>query len=287
MLQQLCKRFANDVGLAFAMLAALVALVPASVFGQALPQGSQSRMPEFEVGSVRPSGPGQRELNGFYTYPGGRIVGHGCMLEYLIMIAYHVQRFQISGGPGWTDLRGGERFDLEAKPSDSSSSAHWETSSPKIYPGEEERQMLQSLLANRFQLRVHRDVKQGPVYILRLGEGREKLKLTPPKDKTGYSWAGGIGGGYPDGDGLRGINISMPEFAGRLSDWLERPVIGETALQGSFDFEFHSGQEDPNSNFEITTSILASVKGLGLNLKAAKGPVETIVIDHVERPSEN
>ncbi len=269
------------------MLAVLYALVPVSVLGQASSHGGQSRTPEFGVASVRPSGPGQREANGFYTYPGGRIVGHGCTVEYLVMIAYDAQLFQISGGSSWTKISSEERFDLEAKPPESSRSAHWETGSPKIYPGEEERQMLQSLLSERFKLRVHREVKQGPVYLLRLGAERKKLKLTPSKDKAEFPWAGGIGGGLPDGDGLRGTNISMSEFAGRLSYWLERPVIDETGLKGSFDFEFHSGDEDSNSSVELTSSILSSVKGIGLNLRPATGPVESIVIDHVERPSEN
>lgn len=244
-------------------------------------------MPEFEVASVRPSGPNPREVNGFYTYEGGRIAGHGCTIEYLVMIAYNVQRFQISGAPGLTKMSNEERFDLEAKPPESSRSSHWETSSPKNYPGEEERQMLQSLLAERFKLQVHREVRQGPVFILRLGAEGKKLKLTPSKDKTEYSWAGGIGGGLPGGDGLRGMNISMREFTVRLSSWLERPVMDETGLQGAFDFEFHSGEEDVNSNIDVTTSIVSSLKGVGLNLSPAKGPVETIVIDHVERPSEN
>lgn len=248
--------------------------------------GGQARLPEFEVASVRPSGPGLREVNGFYTYPGGRIVGHGCTVEYLVMIAYNVQRFQIAGGPGWSKISNEERFELEAKPPESSRSAHWETSSPKNYPGEEERGMLQSLLAERFKLEVHREVRQGPVYVLKLGAERTKLKLSPSKDKAEFPWAGGTEG-LPGGDGLRGMNISMPEFAVRLSSWLERHVIDETGLQGSFDFEFHSGERDAASNADVNSSILMSLKGIGLKLSPAKGPVETIVIDHVERPTEN
>lgn len=269
------------------MLAAFGILFPSFVCGQASAAAGQSLAPEFEVASVRPSGPDMREINGFYTYPGGRVVGHGCTVEYLVMIAYNVQLFRISGGPSWTQVLSEERFELEAKPPESSRSAHWETNSPKIGPGEEERQMLQSLLAERFKLQVHREVKQGPVYILRLGAERKKLKLTPPKDKEGYPWAGSIAGGLPGGDGLRGTNISMPELAGRLSSWLERPVLDETGLKGSFDFEIHSDDEDVNSRIDVTTSIVSSLKGVGLNLSPAKGPVETIVIDHVERPSEN
>ncbi len=83
------------------------------------------------------------------------------------------------------------------------------------------------------------------------------------------------------------MNISMPELTYRMSSWLERPVIDRTGLQGSFDFEVQDGDQDSNSSIELATSILTSLKGLGLDLKAAKGPVETIVIDNVERPSAN
>jgi uncharacterized protein (TIGR03435 family) len=249
------------------------------------PQRTQVAFPAFEVASVRPSNPNQREVGGFYTYPGGRIVGKGCTLKYLIMIAFNVQDFQISGGPGWIADAGGERFDIQAKPPDDSLSAQWKTNSPKTYPGPEEREMLQSLLADRFRLAVHRETKEGPVYIL--SKGPSDLKLTPPKDTNEFPWAGGIGAGLPGGDGIRGMNISMAEFAARLSQWLGRPVTDKTGVEGSFDFEFHSGDADPNSSTDITDSILRSIRGIGLNLKPSKGPIQAIVVDHVEQPLPN
>ncbi len=186
MFHQSNKQISDRIRPALGIFGVLSALVPFSIYGQSPSLNRQSRLPEFEVASIRPSGPGQKEVGGFYTYPGGRIVGHGCTLGYLVMIAYNVQRFQISGPPGWAEPWGGERFEIEAKPPDSSSSSHWGTSSPKILPGEEERQMLQSLLADRFQLQLHCEIREGPVYALRLGEKREKLKLSSPKDKTEY-----------------------------------------------------------------------------------------------------
>jgi len=271
-------------------IAALILLHSPWAIAQTQSQRPQTRpasagLPVFEVASVRPSSPDERGVGVFYTYPGGRIVARGCDLKYLIMIAFNVQDFQISGDPDSISHDHGQRFDIQAKPPDSSLSAHWETGSAKIYPGPEERQMLQSLLADRFHLAVHRDTREGPVYVLSRGSG--DLKLTPPKDKNEFPWAGGIGGGLPDGDGIHGINISMPELAKRLSSWLGRPVIDKTGMQGSFDFEFRSGENDSQSSTDITDSILTSTKGIGLNLKSARGPVETIVIDHVEQLSPN
>jgi uncharacterized protein (TIGR03435 family) len=83
------------------------------------------------------------------------------------------------------------------------------------------------------------------------------------------------------------MNISMPAFAARLSSWLGRPVVDRTGIEGSFDFEFQSGDDDPQSSIDIADSILTSIKGIGLSLKSARGPVETIVVDHVEQLSPN
>jgi uncharacterized protein (TIGR03435 family) len=246
-------------------------------------QSTQTALPSFEAASVRPSSPNEPETGGFYTYPGGRIVARGCSVKLLIMIAFDLQDFQIASGPSWAD--GGERFDIQAKPPDSSLSAQWKTSSTKISPGLEEREMLQSLLADRFHLVAHREIKEGSVYILR--RGSNDLKLTTPKNENEYPWAGGISGGLPGSDGIRGTNISMPQLATRLSSWLGRPVIDKTGIQGSFDFEFHSGEDDSSSSMDITDSILTSINSIGLNLKSSRGPVETIVIDHVEGPSPN
>jgi len=249
---------------------------------QSSSQRAQPTMLEFEVASVRPSGPDQIELNGLYTYPGGEVRCNGCRLEYLIMRAFDVQEFQISGGPAWMDLVSGAPFDIEAKPPESSASARSNPALPKSAPNEEQCQMLQALLAERFQLRFHREKKKGPVYILSRGTG--ELKLLPPKDKKAFPWAGGITGGW-FGGGIRGENISMPQMATRLSRFLKRPVLDQTGVRGSFDFEYPVGGDDNDD--DIQAFLLTSMKGIGLVLKGGEGPVETIAIDHAEKPSAN
>jgi uncharacterized protein (TIGR03435 family) len=223
-------------------------------------------------------------MNGLYSYPGGEVRCNGCALEYLIMRALDVQQFQILGGPAWKDLVSGDRFDIEAKPPESSSSARSTPTSSKSAPNEEQRQMLQSLLADRFQLKFHRETKEGTDYILSRGTGQ--LKLTPPKDKSAFPWAGGISGGW-FGGGIRGENISMPQLAARLSRFLKRPVLDQTGLEGSFDFEYRLGGDDNDNDADIPSFLLMSMKGIGLMLKSGHGPVETIVIDHLEKPSAN
>jgi hypothetical protein len=106
-----------NLGTAKCVLIALALTHATLVTTQSSCQGAQPAMPEFEVASVRPSGPNQMEINGFYTYPGGEMRCKGCRLEYLIMGAFDIQQFQISGGPTWMDLVSGDPFDIDAKPS--------------------------------------------------------------------------------------------------------------------------------------------------------------------------
>ena len=143
--------------------------------------------------------------------------------------------------------------------------------------------MLQTLLMDRFQLKFHRVTTVGPVY--ELVRNGSHLKLRNAKNKDDYPWVGGVRGGMITGDGMAGTNISMPLLAARLSRYLERPVLDGTGLTGAYDFNFEYSTDNPDH--DAISCIFASIKGVGLRLKPAKGPVETIVIDHVERPSEN
>jgi uncharacterized protein (TIGR03435 family) len=246
------------------------------------PAEAPAALPEFEVASVKPVSPDDIIINAFLTYPGGRVVGRGCTLRFLVMEAFDMQDYQISGGPDWITH---DRFEIEAKPPASSASAKSNPPLAKLPPNQEERQMLQALLIERFQLKFHRDTREAEVYVL--SANVKKLKLQPPKDKNEYPWAGSVAGGLPGGDGLRGTNISMPELATRISDWLKRPVLDRTGLQGSFDFEFTTGEDDAPSEVDLESSIVTSLKGIGLQLKTSKGPVEALVIDHVEKPGPN
>jgi uncharacterized protein (TIGR03435 family) len=242
--------------------------------------GQPAASPEFDVASVKPTKPEVREIGGFYTFPGGRIKTTACTLKLLIEVAFSVQSFQISGGPGWMN---DDRWDIEAKPPASSKSSKANPAYPKVPPNEEQRQMLQALLADRFQLKLHRQAREGSVYLL--VKGNKELKLQAAKDEDVFPWAGGIGGGGISGDGIAGTNASMQILASRLSPALGRPVLDETGLKGSFDFKFEYPSTDPRP--DVISAILTSVQGLGLKLEAAKGPVQTLVIDRVEKPSGN
>jgi uncharacterized protein (TIGR03435 family) len=262
------------------LLLAIITVVALS----GLPGQTQADLRAFEVASIKPSSPqgGRMEINGFYTYPGGRVVGRGCTLEYLVDLAFDIQSFQISGGPGWMH---DERFEVEARPPASSLSAKANPLSAKSPPSAEQRQMLQALLAERFQIKFHREIKEGPVYLLL--KGSRPLQLQPAKEqgKSDFSWVGSPSGGMIVGDGMAGQNISMPILASRLSRYLERPVLDQTGITGFFDFKFAYATEEPR--LDVVSAILASAQGIGLKLASSRGPVETITIDRAEKPSSN
>ncbi len=251
-------------------------------FAQSTTSSQVASQPEFEVASIRHTPAGPTLVDAIRTYPGGRIVAKGATVEFLLTEAFNVQDFQIVGAPAWTKET---RFDIQAKPPDSIAARYKTVPSPKDPPSDEQRRMLQNLLIERFQLRTHIAQGTGPVFIL-ARTGRP-LHLQPPKDPNAFHWAGGIGGGLPDGDGISGINISMPESSARLSDWLERPVEDHTGLSGTFDFLAKYGEEDAPSNDDIAASIFTSLKSIGLDLKNSTGSVNHLVIDHVSPPSEN
>jgi uncharacterized protein (TIGR03435 family) len=199
------------------------------------------------------------------------------------MFAFDVQPYQVAGGPGWIHEAA---FSIDAEPPASSESARLNPPSPYSPLSEEQRLMLRALLIDRFQLKFHRENRTGQVYVLAKGSGA--LNLQPPKDVNGDPWVGSNAGGGLNGDGIAGQNISMPLLAVRLGRYLEHPVLDETGLKGSFDFKFQIPDYDQNQDAQdFVGSILTSLKGIGLNLKSTKGPVETIVIDHVEGPSAN
>jgi uncharacterized protein (TIGR03435 family) len=164
--------------------------------------------------------------------------------------------------------------------------------------------MLQSLLEDRFQLRLHRETKELPVYALTVAKGGLKLAEAsctnydfnnpPPRPSPGQKppdYCGNLSaGGSGPKQTVNAFGIGMTDFIGLLSDYTERVIIDRTGFTAKFNahFEFASdralGQQDDNLGPSLFTAI---EEQLGLKLESTKAPVEVLVIDHVERPSEN
>jgi len=192
-------------------------------------------------------------------------------LEYLVERAFDVQRFQVTGGPDWMYAEG---FDIEAKPAAVPKSG---VSADGAVLNDLQRQMLLTLLEDRFHFQYHCDTKLGQVYFL--STANKKLKLAETNNREAAPWVLG-----PE-TGIAGGNVSIPLLARHLSRWLGRPVIDRTSLDGAYDFRFE--YDSFNLGRDAEASIPVSVQGLGLKLEPGKGAVETIVIDHAETLSGN
>jgi uncharacterized protein (TIGR03435 family) len=246
------------------------------------PAGSAAEeLPSFEVATIKPAKQENYKMIGLYVYPGGRIFAGQSTLKMLVRYAFNVQDFQIEGGPHWAD---DDLYEISALPPESSASRKSKPRYINDPPSEEQREMLQSLLIERFGLKFHRTTKEGDVYFL--VRSNKPLRLEEAKHKEYFSsmGIGGMGNG-----GMSGQTVSMPFMAIRLSRYLEHPVLDQTGLTGLFDFKLDPPSEDSReeSQNDFIDGIFESVTKLGLQLKKGKGPTEIIVIDDVKRPTAN
>jgi len=236
-----------------------------------------------DIVSVKPSNPDGRAQ--FEVSPGGILTMRAVTLSLTIQQAYDVRDFEISGGPAWSSS---DRYDIIAKPEDAS----------KVSPADRSQMRLriQSLLADRFQLKLHHETKEMPVYALVIAKNGSKLNQHLAGDKEG---------GLRRGRGqLAGKQIDMPFLALTLSRQLGRTVLDQTGLKGSYDVELNwtpdagpggllttiepgRTAEPPASESNGTSIFTAIQEQLGLKLESKRGPVEVVVIDRVEKPSQN
>jgi uncharacterized protein (TIGR03435 family) len=151
---------------------------------------------------------------------------------------------------------------------------------------EEFRQMLQTLLADRFKLKVHRESKEMPVYALVVGKDGPKFKESAP-DAT-FSGYGGVNG---RNQYMKQTKATMEDLTDSLGIFADRPIVDRTGLTGTYDyrieatpdFRLHGGSEDLSD-----ISVFAAVQEqLGLKLEPQKALIEILVVDHIEKPSAN
>ena len=283
-------------------------------FDLAQGQAAPASAPAFEVASIKRNKSG----DGFITMgmqPGGRLTMINVPVRQLIVRAYGVQPYQVLGGPSWIT---GDRFDITAKaPTDASP--------------QQMNAMLETLLADRFKLKVRRESRQSDVYRLVMARADGKLGEAIKPAAANCDMGRGRGGLAPGpatgpaparGPAPAGVPMmgpcqfliapgrfqvagqSMTTFANSLGTQVGRPVLDETGLKGAYDFTLtfmpDSGGRglppglpppgapelppiDPNAPALPT----ALQEQLGLRLESGKGPVEMIVIDSIEQPTED
>jgi uncharacterized protein (TIGR03435 family) len=250
-----------------------------SLAGAAFPQ------PAFEVATIKPSDTKNGIVNaGVTVYPGGRLVIHALPLKSLIVAAYDAAYWQLSGGEEWT---GKDDYEVEAKPP--AQSGTYSLRHTRFGIGDERvRLMLQKLLTERFQLKLHRETNTGSIYLLERSGKTPLLRPTKYTEDTPVMGAPGFSGEVEHVGGHWFLfDVTVPQLAKFASEnVLHKPVIDQTGLEGGFDYrDADSKTEQDNSDVEGSFTVF--IRDIGLKLTTAKGPVETFVIEHAEKPSAN
>lgn len=225
----------------------------------------------FEVASIHPHRFTGDEPSDRRIFPGGRFVATATTIRTLLRIAFGTDDNRMSGVPSWID---NETFDINA-----TTAGHAEIKNPQQF-----QQLILSLLEDRFQLRFHREQKEGPVYWLELdkpGKLGPALRLSPPESQPAMS------------TNSNGSNVvmkvskaSMSDIAAALRRQAGRPVEDHTDLKDSFDFEIEWAREETPDSVDPSLNTVLKEQ-LGLKLQPAKGAIEILVIDQIAHPSPN
>lgn len=252
--------------------------------------------PRFEVASIKRAKPepgaiGTGSVRLLPFYASGKLNVENMTTRELILNAWGIYTDQVVGGPAWFDS---ERFDILAK-----------SETAPVKQGEFSA-MLQSLLADRFQLSFRREMKELPVYALvlarkdgRLGPGLIASKdggceerdpsAYPQKGAPGVIKCGEI---RMQARAMRGVDVQVSRLAPLLSRLLGHRVVDGTGLTGNFDINMEWTPDAIERPSDLPTEVGPSIftalqEQLGLKLESRKGATEVLVIEHVERPSEN
>jgi uncharacterized protein (TIGR03435 family) len=230
--------------------------------------------------------------------PGGMFTAKNVTVKGLIQQAYEIRDFQVSGGPAWLDT---ERYDIVAKGTETG------TSDDEIRKMTDEQRTafkarfllkVQMLLADRFQLKVHRDTKELPVFALSVARNGAKIKAAADDDisRSGLTVRRGDAGKSE----ITGTRVPLTKLVQTLSNVVGRTVVDKTGLKGNYDFKItftpdmgsqpgSGGGTDPAPAIgtDGPSIFTALQEQLGLRLEAQKGTVEVLVIDSAQKASEN
>jgi uncharacterized protein (TIGR03435 family) len=271
------------------------ALVVVAVFSaQNRAQSVRAPRPEFEAATVKASRDGKSGVRATTS----RLTLDSVPLRVMVSVAYKTRPSQIIGGPAWSDST---MFDVQGKAAEAAG-----TDSMLL--------MLQALLEDRFQLKIRHEIREGPVYELTVAKGGYRLKPSrdcvpfdpnhlPRQTTPGEARIDYCGRMSRGGDGSRStvegtgvdviprIGLLTPSIIGFLSETLDRTVIDKTGLTGAFDFRLEWAPQRASAeqadDVDAPSIFTAVREQLGLKLEAGKGPVDYLVIDHAEKPSDN
>ncbi len=273
-----------------ALLLARPALAPA----QDKPSAPPKPQLAFEVATVKLEDPNKTRPEEVRVYPGGRLVIHGHDLSTLVSEAFNLPGWQVTGGEGWVSKT---RFDIEGKPPEefrnsvpAGEFAWFGIHDPQV------RQMLQSLLIERFHLKYHMETQPGTVYLLKRSNGPLRLQqidthlykreddgsITPSNSSpTGQI---GVVSGAP----LSVFQISMPQLANMLGGDRQASVVDATELPGFYNFKSATVVTDEDFKSGVPSHLFVeALPEMGLKLVKTQGTVEKLIIDSASQPTAN
>jgi uncharacterized protein (TIGR03435 family) len=240
--------------------------VMSTMAGLALSHEARAQSPAaFDVASIRRN-PGVGS-NTRIDVSGGRLTMTNASPKTMIRNAYGILSFQLAGEPRWLDT---DMYDIVATTG----------SSEKISP-EQLKLLLQNLLADRFRLKVHWETRKTSVYALVVDKNGPKFKESAEVQEPGINTQKGPGRAQ-----MKGTREPISILASNLGNQLGRIVLDKTGLRGVYDWmlEWNPDLTVDSNRPSLSTALQGQ---LGLRLEAQKGQMETLVIDSVERPSEN
>jgi uncharacterized protein (TIGR03435 family) len=250
---------------------AAIAVVATQINGQ-LPPTAMSAPPAFEVASIKPVAPPIPSGGGPWTVDHGRFIAQTGWVRAVIGWAYNVlPPVKVRGGPTWIDS---DPYYFEAKAED-----------PNAGP-EQISVMVQTLLVERFKLVVHRETQEERVYTLVVGKNGSKMQEAKDGRPAHID--------FPGPGQVVCTEYSLVGLSYFLSNILQSPVLDNTRLKGFYNFSLEYADPRWGSVDHLARQLAsrpdifsAVQEQLGLKLEAKKGPVEILVVDHIERPSEN
>lgn len=215
---------------------------------------------QFEVVSIKPSAAVPNAGTSVELQDGGRLRIVNEPVKLLIRMAFQLQNAQIAGVPDWAES---DRWDVDAR-----------TGKPEKIAQSEVGPLLQSLLTDRFRMKIHFETRELPVYALVV---KSAGKLTPSGDADVAGMNTNNKGGVSQ---AKATATSMELLAGYVGNRLGEIVVDQTGLQGRYNFTLQWSEDSPS----LTTALREQ---LGLSLESRKSPMKVLVIDSISRPSEN
>jgi uncharacterized protein (TIGR03435 family) len=238
----------------------------------------------FEVASIRQDKSGA-ETGLVSALPSGRFTVTNLSLRQLIPYAFGLRSYEVIGGPDWLIE---DRFDIVA-------TAGHAVQARSDGPPLELLMMFQDLLGTRFYLQTHRETREMPVFLLTVGTTNKRLGPNISTSDVDCAATVAIPAAQATRSSACNVEIrsghltagaiTMSQFVRNLASTLQRPVIDKTGFQGSFNIDLDWA---PDANDTTKPSLVTALQEqLGLKLESSRGPVEVVVIDRIEHPSEN